>query len=264
MLTHLAVVAILAAAASSASAQVLRGTIVDAQSSRQLPAADIGLIDARGQRAAGTRSDSAGAFQFELPQPGAYQLQVNLIGYATFNSEAVPLRQGETIDVLIRLSTVALPLTPLVITARRRASDRLAEFERRRTTFGTGHFISRADIERRPIATASELLIGAPYVSLIDNRILFPGTIDEYCRANVYIDGQLITRSIDVDDLLISDWIEGIEVYPRAGVAPAEYQRNDCGSILFWTREPRAGGRWTRVKIAVAALFAMGTILLIR
>jgi hypothetical protein len=44
---------------------------------------------------------------------------------------------------------------------------------------------------------------------------------------------------MEIDDVAIPDDIEGIEVYTKPGLAPAQFTNNmsGCGSIVVWTRK---------------------------
>jgi hypothetical protein len=63
--------------------------------------------------------------------------------------------------------------------------------------------------------------------------------------------------------MLSSGMLEGIEVYTTVGSAPAEYQpTNNCGVVLFWTREAEGTGRRGVWRI-VAGVGAFAAILLL-
>jgi hypothetical protein len=85
------------------------------------------------------------------------------------------------------------------------------------------------------------------------------------CRANIYIDGTLVTLGV-IDDMLAPEWVGAIEVYPHAASVPAEFQRGitNCGVVAFWTRERESGTKWSWKRVAVAAAFVAGAVVLIR
>ncbi|MEX2284358.1 MAG: hypothetical protein WEE89_17855 [Gemmatimonadota bacterium] len=99
-----------------------------------------------------------------------------------------------------------------------------------------------------------------PGVNLVGNVITMHGTVLRgnrlECNPNVFIDGRIYVESNNnsVDDLIIPDWLGGVEVYSREATSPVEYRRGDgCGVVLFWTKDPERGGRWTLAKLAAAA-----------
>jgi hypothetical protein len=262
------VMLVLATVPQQAASQVLRGRVVDHASSAVLSDVHVRLIDDTGRETGRTTSDASGIFQLRAPGDGRYRVQASLIGYETAASDALAIGRHETVELLIRLSVDPVQLTPIVVTTRHDGS-RLAEFERRRELHLTGHFITRREIERRPVATAAELLIGVPAVTLNpvsdgfgvpqDRYIIgFRGRTTVHCTAHLFINGTEVTQgTTTVDDLLIGDWIGGIEVYPSAALAPVEYRRGDpCGVVLFWTRDAEPGTSWSWIKVAAAATFA--------
>ncbi len=203
---------------------------------------------------------------------GAYALRVTRLGYAGYTSEAIEFSSGETVVVELRIGVAAIPLEPLVVTARRSPRrGRFAEFEQRRTdpARASGRFVTREDIDRRPLARPSEHLVGIASVTVRPvittgspfgpdrNLIFLPGTRSSGgCIAHLYIDGVHVPQSTDftIDDYLDSSVLGGIEVYPRPAFVPPQYQRDDlCGAVLFWTREPEGGNDWSWKRIAAGA-----------
>ena len=260
-------------ATTPVTAQTVRGRVVDAESNRPLRAANITLLDDQSREVARASTDSAGTFELRAPRPAGYRLRATLFGYATQTSDRVELRARETVQVALQLATQPIPVVPLVIVTRERGHSRLDEFEQRRTKLGTGYFLTRNEIDKRPLATASTLLLDLPGVilktlddghseiRLRSNRIT--GSAEETCRANLYVDGHL--RSGSVDDFLITDWVGGVEVYPRPGTAPAGFRSdNACGVVLFWTQDPERGANWRWAKIAAVTAFVVGAALVTR
>ena len=249
------------------TAQIVRGRVTDVETGRGLPGTALALTNEQGVDVAAATSDAAGAFELRAPRAGSYMLRVNLLGYVPFTSQPLDVRSRETVQVAIRLSVRPIPMEPLVVTARQRGRAHLEEFENRRTRSGTGHFITRDQIETRVLSAASALVAGAPGVTVrTAGQILLPthqlNASEQWCAANLYIDGVLFRGN--VDEVLIPDWVEGVEIYPRASMAPPQYQLNECGSVLFWTRERNTGTSWSWKKFAVAGAFLIGALLLAR
>lgn len=271
------VMLVLATVPQQAASQVFRGRVVDHASSVVLSDVHVRLIDAMGRETGRATTDASGIFQLRAPGDGRYRVQASLIGYDTAASDTLVIGRHETVELLIRLSVDPVPLMPIVVTTRHDGS-RLAEFERRRELRLTGHFITRREIERRPIATAAELLIGVPGVTLTpvsdgsgvptDRYIIgFRGRTTHHCTGHLFVNGSEVTQlgSRTVDDLLVADWIGGVEVYPSAALAPVEYRRADsCGVVLFWTRDAEPGTSWSWIKVAAAAAFAGFALVLTR
>jgi hypothetical protein len=249
-----------------ADGQVLRGRVSDASSKQLLPAADVVLLDDQEREVTRALTDTMGMFELRAKRSGVHRLQVSLLGYSSLTSDRIELGSRETVQVAVQLSTEAIPVAPIVIVARQRVRGRLEEFEKRRTRWGSGYFITQEEIDRRLTMNASTLVLGVPGVTVYSgyydrNQIRLPGTGGP-CLANLYIDGMRVRGSID--DVLIPAWVGAIEVYPRGAHAPLQYTANGCGVVLFWTREPEGGIRWSWKKIAVGAAFVVGAVLVAR
>ena len=251
------------------AAQVVRGRVSDHETGQWLGGAAVSLVDENGERRAAASTDTTGAFELRVLRAGSYHLLVSLIGYLPFRSEAIQVRARETVQVAVRISGQPIPVTPLLISARSRSSGRLAGFESRRTSLGTGHFITQKEIDRRPLASPSTLLLGVRGVHLRPadqsghrNRVFMQSAGIGECAANLFVDGIPFRGSID--DYVIPDWLGAVEVYSTAAMTPAEFRlENTCGTVLFWTKEPESGTNWSGIKIGVLAglvLFAAGII----
>jgi hypothetical protein len=132
----------------------------------------------------------------------------------------------------------------------------------------TGHFITQEDIERRHTPPMTSMLRGIPSVR-IDQRAggvsVAMSTLSGGCVMTTYIDGVRFQMHSDqsmiwattklsnaitpgqgstgkvelgLDQLIQSSTVAGIEVYPRPGQVPGEYQmlNGSCGVILIWTK----------------------------
>ncbi len=84
------------------------------------------------------------------------------------------------------------------------------------------------------------------------------------CVANVFIDGIRTRQTVDhsPDDLLDPSLIAGVELYPRALLAPIQYQVNpDCGVVLYWTARPEGGESWSLKRIIAGTALLGGLII---
>jgi hypothetical protein len=254
-----------------ANAQILRGTVTDHATDRPIPGVLIELVDIRGQQPVETATNAAGDFNLRIPRDGSFVVRASHLGYLTFESDTIEFGIRDSVEIALRLSVEPVDLQPILVRVDR--DSNLAEFERRRLRYGTGHFITREEIERRPISRPSELLIGIPGVNLEAQRDEQGIPQDRYvvtlrgalgpCQAHVFIDGievQQRSRST-ADDVLNADWLGAVEVYSTAAAAPSEYHREGCGSVLFWTQARESGGRWGWIKgVAVAGFVVLGLI----
>jgi hypothetical protein len=251
------------------AAQILAGRVLEADANASVLGAEIRLLDDDGAERAAAVTDSTGWFQVRLPAAGTYTVAVRHIAYADFDSEPLELARAQTMTVEIRMGRGAIPLEPLVITARRIDRGRLAGFRERSASNPFGRYVTREEIDRRPATSTSDYFRVMSSVrvvpvnrngnpnGMITHLVLMRGGAFGMCSPTIYLDGVRIDQSssFPIDDLLQPGILEGIEVYTMAG-APAEYlSSNNCGVILFWTREGEPGGRggWLRHAIGGAA-----------
>lgn len=238
---------------------------------------EIRLLDRNASERAAVVSDSSGWFQVRLSGPGRYTVGVRHIAYAAFDSEPLEIAAGQTMSVEIRLGREAIPLEPLTVTARRIDRSRLGAFRERSVSSPFGRFVTREEIDRRPAAYASDFFRMMPSVRVVPvsrngnpsgmttNLIMMRGGAFGLCSPTIYLDGVRIDQSsaFPVDDLIHTGILEGIEVY-NVSSAPAEYMTfNNCGVILFWTREGEGGGRGGWLRHAIGATAALVLVVLI-
>lgn len=252
-------------------AQVLEGRLIDATS--RLPVGHGNITVLRdGQSPLNVGSDSLGRFRIALPTPGSYALRVERIGYLPLTTKAIPVAINELLELELRLDVNVIPLNPLVITSRRSAAPSHADFDRRlewgRNT-GSGHYITRADLDVVRLPFLSSYLVRLPRVALrtrpdppYKTHVMLNGD----CFPAVYLNGvplQLADARTSIDDIFDTKDVEGIEVYSRRGDIPPEYARPDiCGVVIAWTRLPQAGARGSRVRLIVGGSMFVGFLAL--
>jgi len=266
--------ALLVTEAVALRAQIIIGKLVDAEAGQLVGHAEIELLNDRDQIITRATADSAGVFRIRSWHPGKYRLKTVALGYETVESPILELATGDVLELTVRLAPNAVPLEPIVITARARAS--LAElalsgyYDRRDSgqRLGLGRFFDRGAIDRRGrkltdvLATIPGVRIlhvqncPVPLVSMagnnasrfedvqVDQLVRIPSLSEackpaSVCRANVYVDGVQMhfDETISIDQSIPMQWIEAIEVYRRASEVPAEFlSRSTCGVVAVWTR----------------------------
>jgi hypothetical protein len=244
-----AAVAVLAASAPDARAQIVRGIVVGAGSGEPIAEAVLVLRFEDGTLAASAVSRGSGDFVLRSPRAGMLQLEVSHLGYAGWRTSSFELTSGAVVEVEVKLGIEAIPLDPITVVAESRmARGGLAGFRERSTnpTIG-GYFLDERDIARRPMATPSNLVLGTPGMSVglantadgLDRNVIMSGG----CVSRTFIDGVRVRQGdgASVDDLLPPDRIAAVEVYPRSVGAPLQYTDlggRGCGVVLFWTKPP--------------------------
>jgi hypothetical protein len=265
----------LAVGMAPASAQILKGHVVEADGGRPIPYVTLELIDDRSQVHSGVSADSLGAFQLRSWVPGKYTLRASALGYKGILSEPMELGTRDVLQLTVRLHPDAIPLEPIVVVARARvplAELALSGYYGRRDSgrrLGLGRFFDRGAIELRSGGRLTDILAtipgvrifqvpncSSPLISMAGNNfsrfndveydsLLRPSYASDpcnptwVCRANVYVDGVQMefNESTSIDLLVPLDWVEAIEVYRRASEVPAEFlSRANCGVVAIWTR----------------------------
>jgi hypothetical protein len=254
-------------------AQIVHGRVVEAEGALPIKHATIDLQDDRGQVIARVSVDTLGGFRLRSWHAGKYRLKTTAIGYQTVSSEILELATGDILDLTIRMATNAVPLEPIVVKARARAT--LAEialrgyYDRRDSgqRLGLGRFLDRGAMAQRGrkltevLATIPGVRVhyvsncSVPLISMTGNnaarfeqadgdRYVRAGSgtscnASTICRANFYIDGvqHALDDGVSIDLTLPLDQVEAIEVYRRASETPAEFLgRATCGVVAIWTR----------------------------
>jgi hypothetical protein len=264
---------VLAVGADAAGSQSISGRVVDADSRAPVARAEVILTDSTARELRRIESDSTGGFFLRLTAEGSYVLRVSHLAYARYASDPVEVGPAEGVTLEIRMGRTAIPLEPIVVTAR--SSTRMAEFHQRRLTNAFGRFMTEEEIDRRSPLQTSDLLRGVAGIALSPvrtrgrtiTRITLPSSFGR-CEPAFWVDGvRLSATGAPVDDVLSPETVAGIEVYSSTAGAPAQYaDSRGCGTILFWTRTgERDEGRafsWKRTMIGLGG--ALLVVLLIR
>ena len=256
-------VCMLCSSAAALNAQGIIGKVLN-EGAGAVVAAEVQLLDAKGNIRARSVTDTAGLFRLVAPVPGRYSIRASSIGYATTNTSEVQLDKGIELKTEVRLSTSPVPVQPLNIVAERKYRvGRLGEYYDRadwaRKT-GFGRVLMRDDLERMAGVRTTSLMqmypprAGCTPTVLVDGLEVHP---DEFDRRRGFS---------SLDSIIPSDQIEGIEFY-RGGVEmPVEYaSRAGCGLVMIWTRRDVPNGRpfgWKRALITAGLVG--GLILLTR
>lgn len=189
-------------------------------------------------------TNARGVFTLDSLPGGTHTLEVRAVRYAPvyLTVQLSPQRPAMTDVTLVQR---AVTLSTVTVRGSLVYSKRLAGFdERRGEGWGlVGHFMSPAEIERRPRTRLSGLLQGMTGV-FVENRrggatvrMRSASDPNSYCTPSLYVDG---TRDMVADfNAFQSDEIAGIEVYVRDAWRPSEFlDSNSCGAIAIWTRAP--------------------------
>lgn len=162
-LRYLTTLVAVAAMAAPAAAQqgLLTGRVTDAASGLPVDAVQIQVLG--GPQATGGLSDVSGVYRVQLPA-GTYSVVVERVGYRSERFVGIRVPGGQTTTLDITLTSMALALDGVVITASRTA-------ERQLESPATTHIVGSMEISERSVATPVDHLRSAPGVDIISSGI---------------------------------------------------------------------------------------------
>jgi len=238
-------------------AQELAGVVLDSSSRKPIVGARLVLLDSTGTALAVTVTSTDGEFRFKLPRTGKYRLLVSRIGYPSIDTKRFSFDSAFTARVSLILASTPLTLDTVTVVANG-VETRLqyladAGFYRRRQ-IGFGHFLTRADIDKRDPLIMSDLLHDMPGVRVtctgarhcdVTMRAATTMFFRGKCQPSVVLDGVLLRAGgvgnrgdLALDDLINPFNVEALEVYPGPEGVPVQYSGylSPCGAIIVWSR----------------------------
>ncbi len=214
------------------------GTVLDRVSGEPLVDAVVVLSPGDSERESWTGvTNGSGRFRTTGLPLGEYDLSVAATTFKPLRG-MVELEQPGTVDLRVQMVPVDFALEPVIAAATRRSRlEEVGFYDRLR--FGDGHYITREELDEHAPFNVSEVLRGVPGVRVLPgiaraNTVLLRGG----CVPRVVLDGLLLSGPVDVDYLLPTIDIAGIEIYHGAS-APILYTgETTCGVIMLWSRVP--------------------------
>ena len=239
--------------AGPVQAQALRGKVL-VEGVGPMPKVEVRLIaDSAGWQLtvkAVALTDEAGDFLLVAPEPGMYTLDVRRFGIRPARSQAFRLSKGDTAELLVRTERQIASLRGVEVLADSGpGTDFSRGFSARRARLN-GHFLDRADIEKRGAVNAFDVLQGVQGVRIVDatagsagdmrlvadrgGRSFQSGGLQ--CFVATYVDG-IEYDQIELARTLRASDFEAVEFYTPADT-PSEFRKMNsaCGTVLFWTR----------------------------
>ena len=242
---------------AAAPTGALAGTVRQAETAEPLEDALVVLPE----RGVGTYTDSTGHFAFADLPVGETTLEVRFLDRRS-ERRSVTLRPREVTEVELSLRVEAVEVPGLTVEAERRRRGRMAGFHRRMER-GTGHFITRDELERkegnllhqvfRPVAGIDVIPCRAlkgsekrrtPACYVVASGREAPSFIQRGpCVPIFYVDGHrtpIGELPLGVNELGVEE-VEAIEVYSGPAQTPARFSsgsRGRCGVVVLWTRDP--------------------------
>jgi len=194
-----------------------------------------------------TRTDSAGRFLLSGLPGGTQTIQVVALGSAPART-VVDLKPGAIARATIAMDRVGAVLETMTIVGKRAGKPSTIGGFAQRQQAGFGHFVTRADIDRRKPFDLSDMLTAMPGVVVSHAgfsttiRMTRGAGIGRYangCFPTIFLDGTKVTSDSDMtlDDIVRPAEVLGVEVYPGFAGAPpfALGDGSSCGTIIVWT-----------------------------
>jgi hypothetical protein len=234
--------------------------------------ATVEVVGSKGQRTA-TTSDSTGFFVLFPGIGGTLTVEVTHPSYVAEGATTVAVRAKETVTMVVRMTRQAIPIEPIVVTAR--SASALGGFHERQRWNPFGQYLDEKEIERRRPVTFEHLLRGLHRVEIEtdmgSSRVTLPSTTPPKlgqkfgrCAAAVFVDGMPMA-SADLESLLPLTQLAAVEIYPDATGVPFEFTTigNDCGVVAFWSHPVRDARPVTMKRIGIAAVL-IGALVVIQ
>jgi len=239
--------------------QSIRGRVLVAGDTVGIDGVTVTLVNQGEHPLFRAQTDGSGRFQISLAEPGRYGLELSRIGFRPFLAEIV-VGEREMVEVELRMAEEAIPLEPLIVTARRQIQlgtlDEFYDRMERNRQRGRGHFLSREDFENSPAASTTLLLGTVPglFLEVDPSEMSGYGIMmreqGSYCAPDYYLDGLLTSP----DRIPPMEDIEGVEIYRTRFEKVDGYWPSTCGIIFMW-RKPGWGRPFSWSRLVLAAGF---------
>ena len=191
-------------------------------------------------------TNDRGVFVIDSLPAGTRTVEARALGWTPVRA-ATHLSDSRVTSVGFRFSERVVVLPTVTTRAQLVYARKLIEFERRRRS-GFGTFLTPAFLESRPNVKLGELLREIPGLRVVNQGIganptrtvlmaMQGGAGTVSCVPTLWVDG---VRDPSQDfELLRSDVLAGIEIYPRAFDRPAQFtDGSKCGAVVVWMRPP--------------------------
>jgi hypothetical protein len=273
---------VMLASALPASAQAVRGRVVEADTNTPVGSVTLTVFGS-GTLLQAVEADSLGSFEFALPAAGEYTLIAVGDGYKMIGPVPFSAPAGRALSMTVRMARDVVILDPLEVTVRAFARNSLDAARQRSTDnrhFGVGFHMNREEIvaSKRP-STIQLIESMTPIIRFVSRRPEMaasgrgyspvPGQLPEdflavmrqgsLCPLALYVDGIHILGATP-DALPAPDLIDTVEIYPGTHPRSGYVDRNNCGLALIWTRADAQPSRYRRTLLGSLVLGGMAAL----
>jgi hypothetical protein len=225
--------------ADAALAQGLIGRVRDRNTRVPIPAVELRLYSMTDELVARAISDDTGRFVLKATQPGRYRVVTNHIGFTSDTLGPVRLYESVMTESDIHLTTTAIRLDAVLVSAPRSDAALYAAGYYARKKLGFGKFLDPDKIATRNASRLDQVLQGTPGVHIVPMpngrfTVAVRGGVAGSCIPPVYLDG-IAQSNFDWHTVHASE-VAAIEVYRSALEAPAQFKAKNCGAVLLWSK----------------------------
>ena len=242
----LALALVCAAPLTSASAQLLPAALVGVVRDSSGVAIPVVEVRYKGTDFLSVHTNDSGGFRMINLPTGLATVSVRRMGFSPATAE-VRLRSGRTDSLVFTLTALPTTLAGVLVEDEYEARSRrlLAGFWERRSR-GFGHYLTRADIERRGAHEFVDLARMVPSVTIStrggQKTIRLNRGAGRDCPPQYVVDGMRIEAG-SPDEFTPQD-VEAVEFYSGPATVPPQFAPRfnsyTCGAIVIWTRLPGA------------------------
>jgi len=240
---------LVAATASWAQAQTLRGVVLEKGTDRPIAMARTVLVDARGDSVLVRLTDDDGAFTLPAPESGDFLLVTMALGYRVGRAGIFELGVGGEISVEVRLDVEPVLIEGIGVELQATVPVLVSSGFLDRYKEGLGHFLTPEDLEKGEGLLLEDRLAKLPGVRVRGGRVQLVNR-GWRCTPPIYLDGQRAWGvDGDIDMLVGLEHVEAVEVYRGISETPPRWLgtvlidtadrrrvQEPCGAIVIWTK----------------------------
>ncbi len=229
---------------SDATAQTIRGRLLEFQSDEPIALGHVVMVSAAGDSVSAALTDEAGFFEVTAGEAGSYLLEAAALGYKATRVGLFELGGGGEMSVEFRLWPAPLSIAGVMVESLVEAPELVRNGFYRRMQSGVGTYFSPADVADATATRAIDMIQGLSGVRMrIDpvdgERLLLRGK-NGYCVPTLMVDGTRATwagTSMRLDELVPLETVYAMEVHRGVSSLPIEFGSfNQCGVLVFWTK----------------------------
>lgn len=220
-------------------AKTVSGIVVDLNTNEPLKGVTVIILDAFNNVHYMKTTDSKGVFLIDGIKEDKFNVRTYRYGYVNTTTGPYNLSSHNTINMLIRLENVPIPLEEVVVTSTKTLPnlEQVNFYERKEQ--GIGHYATWNDFKDRGLSSIYDIFRGMPGLVVTNNGIFFARYSSavsgvSQSQPSIYVDGML-TINNDIT-WLNPESVQAVETYNGLS-APAKYSRGKIGGIIMiWTK----------------------------